>query len=229
MKKKIVVLSGAGISAESGIQTFRDGDGLWENHDIHDVATPEAFERNPELVLRFYNERRKNITNVEPNAAHTELVRLEDQFDVAIVTQNIDDLHERAGSSNVCHLHGEIFKMCSAINKELTFPIQGDISLGELSPDGHQLRPFIVWFGEAVPMMDKAIALCQQADILIIVGTSLQVYPAAGLVNYVRKEIPIYLIDKNLPNVASQNHIESYTEKATIGVKRVVDLLMNKV
>ncbi len=166
MKKRIVVLSGAGISAESGIQTFRDSDGLWENHNVQDVATPEAFERNPELVLRFYNERRKNIAQVQPNEAHTQLVRLEEKYHVDIITQNIDDLHERAGSSNITHLHGEIFKMCSVTNKEKAFPIEGDIKIGDKASDGHQLRPFIVWFGEAVPAMDLAVHSCNQADIL---------------------------------------------------------------
>jgi len=228
MKKKIVVLSGAGISAESGIQTFRDGDGLWENHNVQDVATPEAFERNPELVLRFYNERRRNIAAVSPNAAHTELVRLEEKYDVAIVTQNIDDLHERAGSSNVFHLHGEIFKMCSAKDKETIYPIQGDIVLGELAPDGYQLRPFIVWFGEAVPMIDEAADLCHQTDILLIVGTSLQVYPAAGLVNYIGKDTPIYLIDRKPPSLHTTNPLKRFPENASTGVKRAVDLLLNK-
>lgn len=228
MNKRIVVLSGAGISAESGIQTFRDSDGLWENHNVQDVATPEAFERNPELVLRFYNERRKNIATVKPNAAHTELVRLEKKYHVDIVTQNIDDLHERAGSNNIHHLHGEIFKMCSAVNKTKTFPIQDEINLGDQAPDGHQLRPFIVWFGEAVPMMDTATVICQQADILLIVGTSLQVYPAAGLVNYVKRSVPIYVIDKKTPDSISNLNVISYQENASTGVKKVVDLLLSQ-
>ena len=225
--KKIVVLSGAGISAESGIKTFRDSDGLWENHNVQDVATPEAFERDPELVLRFYNERRKNIADVEPNAAHTELVRLEEKYQVDIITQNIDDLHERAGSKNVKHLHGEIFKMCSAHEKSKTYDIRGDINLGDLAPDGHQLRPFIVWFGEAVPMMDVAVHICHSADILMVVGTSLQVYPAAGLVNYVRANTPIYVIDKKRPHLYNDNVI-TYEENASTGVKKVVDLLLKQ-
>lgn len=226
--KKIVVLSGAGISAESGIQTFRDSDGLWENHNVQDVATPEAFERNPELVLRFYNERRKNIAAVKPNAAHTELVRLENKYDVQIITQNIDDLHERAGSQNVTHLHGEIFKMCSAVSKEKTFDIRDNINLGDLAPDGHQLRPFIVWFGEAVPVMDEAIQLCNGADFLLVVGTSLQVYPAAGLVNYVPNRTPIYVVDKKMPAGLSNPNVISYQENASTGVKKVVDLLLSQ-
>lgn len=228
MKKRIVVLSGAGISAESGIQTFRDGDGLWENHNVQDVATPEAFERNPELVLRFYNERRKGIAEVQPNAAHTELVRLEEKYHVDIVTQNIDDLHERGGSKNVTHLHGEIFKMCSAVNKEKTFPIAGNIKLGDLAHDGQQLRPFIVWFGEAVPMMDIAVEKCKQADILLIIGTSMQVYPAAGLINYVPQDIPIYVIDKKIPQVINNANVINLEEAATSGVKKVVDLLLSE-
>lgn len=226
--KRIVILSGAGISAESGIQTFRDSDGLWENHNVQDVATPEAFERDPELVLRFYNERRKNIAAVKPNAAHTELVRLEEKYIVNIVTQNIDDLHERAGSSNVTHLHGEIFKMCSAVNKETAYPIQDDIKIGDLAPDGHQLRPFIVWFGEAVPAMDWAVNICNQADILLVVGTSLQVYPAAGLVNYVPSTASIYVIDRKIPQITGVSNITTYEENASTGVKKVVDLLLDQ-
>ncbi len=228
MKKQIVILSGAGISAESGIKTFRDGDGLWENHNVQDVATPKAFERDPELVLRFYNERRKNIAQVKPNAAHTELVRLEEQYHVDIVTQNIDDLHERAGSTNITHLHGEIFKMCSTVNKEKTYPIRTDIKLGDQAPDGHQLRPFIVWFGEAVPAMERAIQICHQADILIVIGTSLQVYPAAGLVNYIPPSTSIYIIDKKIPNITGVSNITTYEENASTGVKKVVDLLLHQ-
>lgn len=222
---RITVLSGAGISAESGIQTFRDSDGLWENHKVQDVATPEAFERDPELVLQFYNERRKKIAQVQPNEAHTQLVRLEEQFEVHIITQNIDDLHERAGSSRVIHLHGEIFKMCSKYNKAITYPIYDDIRFGELAPDGHQLRPSIVWFGEQVPMMDIAQEVCSQSDILLVVGTSLQVYPAAGLVHTVARATPIYLIDKNPPSLTKPN-LHIYAENASSGTKKVVDLLL---
>lgn len=225
--KRIVILSGAGISAESGIQTFRDSDGLWENHNVQDVATPDAFQRDPELVLRFYNERRKNIAQVKPNVAHTELVRLEEKYHVDIITQNIDDLHERARSKNVTHLHGEIFKMCSTANKERTYPISDNILLGDIAPDGHQLRPFIVWFGEAVPMMDQAVQICLEADILIVVGTSLQVYPAAGLINYAKRDIPIYIIDKNIPKGLRNDNVISYEENASTGVKKVVDLLLS--
>ncbi len=224
---RIVVLSGAGISAESGIKTFRDSDGLWENHNVQDVATPEAFERAPELVLRFYNERRKNIADVEPNAAHKELVRLEEKYEVNIITQNIDDLHERAGSKNITHLHGEIFKMCSAVDKNVSYPCHKNIELGDTAPDGHQLRPFIVWFGEAVPMMDLAEQICKKADMLIVVGTSLQVYPAAGLIHSVPSNIPIYLVDRNPPSV-SVSGLKVYNENASSGIKKVVDVLLNE-
>ena len=223
---KITVLSGAGISAESGIQTFRDSDGLWENHNVQDVATPEAFERDPALVLQFYNERRKNIAQVQPNDAHKQLVRLEEHYDVHIITQNIDDLHERAGSSKVMHLHGEIFKMCSKYNKAITYPIYNDIQLGDLASDGHQLRPFIVWFGEQVPMMDQAAEVCSESVILLVVGTSLQVYPAAGLVHTVHRATPIYLIDKNPPTLSMPN-LHIYAENASSGIKKVVDLLLS--
>lgn len=225
---RIVVLSGAGISAESGIKTFRDSNGLWENHNVQDVATPEAFERDPELVLRFYNERRENIANVEPNAAHRELVRLEEKYEVDIITQNIDDLHERAGSKQVMHLHGEIFKMCSARNKTVSFPCNKNIEVGDLAPDGEQLRPFIVWFGEAVPMMDNAEQVCNKADILIVVGTSLQVYPAAGLIHSVKQGTPIYLVDKNPPAV-SLPQLSVYNENASSGIKKVVNVLLSEV
>ncbi len=224
---RIVVLSGAGISAESGIKTFRDSDGLWENHNVQDVATPEAFERDPELVLRFYNERRKNIADVEPNAAHKELVRLEEKYEVNIITQNIDDLHERAGSRNITHLHGEIFKMCSALDKNVSYPCHKNIELGDTAPDGHQLRPFIVWFGEAVPMMDLAEQICKKADILIVVGTSLQVYPAAGLIHSVPSNIPIYLVDRNPPSISVPG-LKVYNENASSGIKKVVDVLLNE-
>lgn len=224
---RIVVLSGAGISAESGIKTFRDSDGLWENHNVQDVATPEAFERDPELVLRFYNERRKNIADVEPNAAHKELVRLEEKYEVNIITQNIDDLHERAGSKNITHLHGEIFKMCSALDKNVSYPCHKNIELGDTAPDGHQLRPFIVWFGEAVPMMDLAEQICKKADILIVVGTSLQVYPAAGLIHSVPSNIPIYLVDRNPPSISVPG-LKVYNENASSGIKKVVDVLLNE-
>jgi len=181
-KKKLVVLTGAGISAESGLKTFRDSDGLWEGYDVYEVATPRGFKANPELVLNFYNERRKDVAKALPNPAHIQLAELEDFFDVHIITQNIDDLHERGGSTQVTHLHGEIFKMRSIANTEKTYPIHGDIHVGDLAEDGTQLRPFIVWFEEEVPMIEKAAEIVRNADIFVVIGTSLQVYPAASLI-----------------------------------------------
>src|ERR1700704_2736422 len=191
-KKKIVVLTGAGISAESGLKTFRDSDGLWEGHNIEDVATPRAWKKNPQLVLDFYNLRRRNVTEAKPNAAHYGLAELQQNYDVSIITQNIDDLHERAGSTKVLHLHGEIFKMCSELNRSIVSNIRGDIKLGDLAEDGSQYRPDIVWFEEPVPMIEEAIPVVQSADIFVVVGTSLVVYPAAGLVNFAPRHIPKY-------------------------------------
>lgn len=197
MRKKIVVLTGAGISAESGIKTFRDADGLWEGHDVMEVASPQGFAKNPELVLDFYNQRRKQLLDVIPNKAHTSLVDLEAHFDVHIVTQNVDDLHERAGSANVLHLHGELLKARSTENENLVLPWTKDLNLGDLCKNGHQLRPHIVWFGEQVPLLEKAIEIVEVADILIIIGTSMQVYPAAGLISFVQPATPIYFVDPN--------------------------------
>src|SRR5664279_5683634 len=191
MKKKLVILSGAGMSQESGIRTFRDMDGLWEEFDVNDVATPEAWERNPELVMKFYNDRRKQLYEAEPNDGHRGLVNLEKDFDVQIITQNIDDLHERAGSKKVLHLHGELKKARSSVDESLIYDIDGwDLKFGDLCAKGSQLRPYIVWFGEAVPNMEAAIPMVESADILVVIGTSLNVYPAAGLINYARKGIP---------------------------------------
>jgi len=184
-KKKLVVLSGAGISAESGLKTFRDSDGLWEGHDVMEVATPRGWRSNPQLVLDFYNMRRKDVATASPNAAHYGLAKLQNEFDVTIITQNIDDLHERAGSKNVLHLHGEIFKMRSERDEELVYEIRGDIKLGDKADDGSQLRPNIVWFEEPVPMIEAAIPVVYSADIFVVVGTSLVVYPAAGVIKYV--------------------------------------------
>jgi NAD-dependent deacetylase len=195
MKKKLVVLSGAGISAESGIQTFRDSDGLWEGHNVNDVATPEGFQRNPELVLDFYNQRRKQLHTVIPNLGHEILAELENHFEVQIITQNVDNLHEKAGSTNVLHLHGELLKARSTANKNYILDWNNDLILGDLDKDGNQLRPHIVWFGEDVPALEKAVSIVQNADILIIIGTSLQVYPAAGLMNFADPEIPVFYID----------------------------------
>jgi len=188
--KHIVVLSGAGISAESGLKTFRDSDGLWEGHDVMEVATPEGFAKNPALVLEFYNARRKQLGEVEPNTAHFDLAALEQDYKVTIITQNVDDLHERAGSTQVIHLHGELLK-AKSVNNENIIPWNKDIKLGDLCENGHQIRPHIVWFGEAVPMIDVAIEQCKTADILIIIGTSMQVYPAASLMHYVEEQTPV--------------------------------------
>jgi NAD-dependent deacetylase len=195
-QKTIVVLTGAGISAESGLKTFRDSDGLWEGYDVTEVATPRGWRANPQLVLDFYNMRRKDVAAATPNAAHFGLAELQENFNVHVITQNIDDLHERAGSKNVLHLHGEIFKMRSERNESLVYDIRGDIQLGDKAGDGAQLRPNIVWFEEPVPMIEKAIPIVNQADYFVVVGTSLVVYPAAGLVNYVEQNTPTYIIDK---------------------------------
>jgi len=225
--KKIVVLSGAGISAESGIKTFRDSGGLWEGYDIAEVATPEGWENNPELVLEFYNMRRKDALKAEPNAGHLALKALESRYDVTIITQNVDNLHEKAGSSNVLHLHGELFKSRSTCDQQLVYDIQGwEIKLGDVCAKGSQLRPHIVWFGEAVPMLEKAIQEVLKADILIVLGTSLQVYPAAGLIDYAKDEAPKYIIDPNMPYVSPRNNLHLFPEVASSGLKKVADLLM---
>ena len=216
-RKHIVVLTGAGISQESGIKTFRDSDGLWENHDILEVASPQGFKANPALVLDFYNQRRKQLSTVKPNEAHYFLADLEDNYKVTIITQNVDDLHERAGSSNIIHLHGELKKMRSTKNEINTFPIEKDIKLGDLAEDGGQLRPHIVWFGEAVPEMTKAIDATLNADIFIVIGTSLQVYPAASLIDYVRHGKQIYIIDPESVNTSSNKYIQHINKKATEG------------
>lgn len=193
--KKIVVLTGAGMSAESGIKTFRDAGGLWEGHDVMEVASPQGFRNNPELVLEFYNQRRRQLKEVEPNQGHMNLVKLEEQYDVHIVTQNVDDLHERAGSSNIVHLHGQLRQVRSIDNYDEVYDWEEDLVLGDKTEGGSQLRPHIVWFGEAVPMIEKAADLVEQADILVIIGTSMQVYPAAGLVDFAGPNVPIYFID----------------------------------
>lgn len=218
--KHIVVLTGAGMSAESGISTFRDSGGLWEQHKIEDVATPEGFDRNPQLVLDFYNERRKAAFEAKPNAGHIGLAEMEKEYIVSIVTQNVDDLHERAGSTSVLHLHGELSKVRSTANTDLIYtltPDKPEINIGDKAEDGSQLRPHIVWFGEAVPMLESAIAIVRQADILVVIGTSLNVYPAAGLLNYVHTGVPIYLIDPNLVN-ASRSDIHFIRKGASEGV-----------
>jgi len=193
--KKIVVLTGAGISAESGIKTFRDADGLWEGHDIMEVASPEGWKKNPKLVLDFYNKRRAQLLTVQPNTAHEILAELEQYFTVQIITQNVDDLHERAGSLNVLHLHGELLKVRSVADEAYVLDWKTDLHIGTNDAQGHPLRPHIVWFGEAVPLLDKAIEIVSTADVLLIIGTSLQVYPAAGLMHYIQANVPVYYID----------------------------------
>ncbi|MBR1792434.1 MAG: NAD-dependent deacylase [Bacteroidales bacterium] len=226
MRKKVVVLTGAGISAESGISTFRDSDGLWERHRVEDVATHEAYIRNPELVLNFYNERRAELYKVNPNEAHRQLVRLESAYDVHIITQNIDNLHERAGSTQVLHLHGELGKARSDRDDSLIIEIGNrDIHLGDKAPDGTQLRPHIVWFGESVPNIEPAIKLCEKADFFVVIGTSMNVYPAAGLIHYVPQGSPCYLVDPKAVTISRP--INTFTEKASTGVKKVVDELLS--
>ncbi len=227
MKKKVVVLTGAGVSAESGISTFRDSDGLWEHYRVEDVATYDAYLRNPQLVLDFYNQRRRELFKAEPNEAHRQLVRLEEKYDVHIITQNIDNLHERAGSTQVLHLHGELTKGRSDKDDNLIVEIGNkEIHLGDKAPDGAQLRPHIVWFGEAVPNIEPAAELCERADYFIVIGTSMAVYPAAGLIHYVPKSTPCYLVDPKA--VPISRPITIFQEKAGTGVKKVVDELLAK-
>ncbi|MEJ8801876.1 SIR2 family NAD-dependent protein deacylase [Pontibacter sp. H249] len=226
MKKKLVVLTGAGISAESGIATFRDADGLWEGHDVMEVASPQGWRKNPELVLDFYNQRRKNAHTVQPNTGHKILANLETDFDVRIITQNVDDLHERAGSTNVIHLHGKLFESRSTLDPTLVYPIEGwELNVGDKCERGSQLRPNIVWFGEAVPMMEKAMEEAVQADIFLVVGTSLVVYPAASLVDFVDDEAPIFVVDPKLPEMRKRTNTYLFEEKATTGMEKVASVL----
>ncbi|MCF6181339.1 NAD-dependent deacylase [Lutibacter sp.] len=225
--KKIVILTGAGISAESGIKTFRDADGLWEGHDIMEVASPIGWNKNKKLVLNFYNQRRKQLLKVKPNKAHKALVLLEKYFEVQIITQNVDDLHERAGSSNILHLHGELLKVRSSKNKNLIYSWKKDLNIGNLCEENTQLRPHIVWFGEAVPLLQNAIEMVKAADILIVIGTSMQVYPAASLVHYTKPLIPIYFINPNEVLNKYQNlNIINISKKATFGVPKLVNQLI---
>ncbi|SFU39287.1 NAD-dependent deacetylase [Pustulibacterium marinum] len=225
---KIVVLTGAGVSAESGLKTFRDSGGLWEGHDVKEVASPEGFAKNPELVLSFYNERRKQLVNALPNEAHKQLAKLEEKHEVVIITQNVDDLHERAGSSKVIHLHGELFKIRSSGNENDVREWTKDIAVGDLCEAGYQLRPHIVWFGEAVPLLEDAVDEISNADAVMIIGTSMQVYPAASLIHYAPKKTPVYFVDPN-PSLGESNrkNLKVYAEKASSGVSKVVDLLMS--
>jgi NAD-dependent deacetylase len=228
MKKQLVVLTGAGISAESGIKTFRDSDGLWEGYNVYEVASPRGWNKNPQMVLDFYNMRRKDVANAIPNKAHLLLVDLEKYYNVQIITQNIDNLHERAGSSNVMHLHGEIFKMRSVLDHQQTavVEIRGDIQIGDLAPDGGQYRPHIVWFEEDVPMIQKATVIVEEADIFVVIGTSLAVYPAAGLINYAPKTIPKFIIDKNIPNTQALLNLTAIEAPASIGLEKLQELLL---
>jgi NAD-dependent deacetylase len=225
--KKLVVFTGAGVSAESGIQTFRDAGGLWEGFQIEEVATPRAWKKNPEMVLRFYNERRKNVLEASPNLAHRLIAQLQESYDVEVITQNIDDLHERAGSEKVLHLHGELLKMRSEHNSDLVYPILTDIRIGDLAEDGAQLRPSIVWFEEPVPMMEEAIRIAMQADIFIVIGTSLVVYPAASLLHYTNPHTPVFVIDKKIP-VINRSHVTYIEMPATEGMNKLL-IALNKI
>ena len=227
-KKNLVVLTGAGISAESGLKTFRDSDGLWEGYDVTEVATPRGWKKNPQLVLEFYNQRRVNVLEALPNAAHVGLAELEADYDVQIITQNIDDLHERAGSTKILHLHGEIFKMRSEEDESLVYDIKGDIKWGDTAEDGAQLRPHIVWFEEPVPLIEEAARLVRKADIFAVIGTSLVVYPAAGLINYAPWPIPKYIIDKSIPYTSSITNLTAIPRPATEGVQELIRMLRAK-
>ncbi|KAB2918783.1 MAG: NAD-dependent deacylase [Bacteroidetes bacterium] len=226
MKKKLVVLTGAGMSAESGIKTFRDSDGLWENHDVMEVASIDGWRKNPQLVMEFYNQRRKQLFEVVPNAGHIGLAELEQDFDVHIITQNVDDLHERAGSTNIIHLHGELKKVRSIMDEELVYTLDGwELKMGDTAEDGAQLRPHIVWFGEEVPMMENAAVITYGADILVVIGTSLQVYPAAGLMHYAPAHIPKFLIDPKGEPVNGVKNLTVLNKTATEGVAELKILL----
>ena len=221
--KKLVVLSGAGVSAESGIPTFRDADGLWAGHDVMDVASPEGWNRNPKLVLEFYNERRKNALSVQPNAAHLAIATLEQYYEVTVITQNVDNLHEQAGSTNVIHLHGELFKSRSTGNEDRVYDMEDwQLNWGDKCQDGHQLRPHIVWFGEMVPLLDVAISHSSVADIFIVIGTSLMVYPAASLIGFVPDDNPKYIIDHKLPPIGGIPNLHLMADKATIGMEKLL-------
>ncbi|ATL48395.1 NAD-dependent protein deacylase [Chitinophaga caeni] len=224
-KPKLVVLTGAGISAESGLKTFRDSGGLWEGYDIEEVATPEAWERNPKLVLEFYNLRRDEVRKAQPNRAHLALASLENEFDITIITQNIDDLHERAGSSQVLHLHGLINKMRSDLDVHRLYDVGEKISIGDLAPDGGQFRPHVVWFGEAVPMMGTSMQVVQEADIFLLVGTSLNVYPAAGLIHYIPKTAHKFVIDKQVPKIGDELGFTIIEAPATEGIEDFLDYI----
>ncbi len=229
MKPKLIIITGAGISAESGIKTFRDSNGLWKQYRFEEVASPEAWEKHPDVVLEFYNQRRKQLFEVEPNEAHKALVKLESKFDVKIITQNVDDLHERAGSSNVIHLHGELKKARSTVDPALIYELKDwELKIGDLCEKGSQLRPDIVWFGEPVPMMYDAIKFVKEADFLLVIGTSLAVYPAAELVNHAKTVIPKYYIDPKAHKIPKVKNLKIINEKATIGVPALVSGLLSE-
>lgn len=226
--KKLIVLTGAGISADSGLQTFRDAGGLWEGYNVYDVATPEAWQRDPDLVQDFYNARRQAVITAKPNAAHFALVKLEQKFDVSIITQNIDDLHERAGSTKITHLHGLITKSQSDKNPELTYDISGwELKMGEFCELGSQLRPHVVWFGEPVPMIGRAAELCAEADLFLVIGTSLQVYPTAGLIDLVPAKAQKFLVDPRALEISAKN-IEMIPESSVTAVPELVERLLNQ-
>jgi len=227
--KNLVVLSGAGISAESGLKTFRDSGGLWEGHDVMEVASPEGWEKDPGMVLEFYNQRRKQALVAKPNTGHRILAELETYFNVIVITQNVDDLHEQAGSTNVIHLHGNLFQSRSTIDPSLIYDMKtGTINLGEKCEKGSQLRPNIVWFGEMVPEMDNAVKEAQKAEIFLIVGTSMVVYPAAGLIEYVKDDVPKYVVDPNIPDLPSHPFIHCFEEKASTGMALVKQKLLSE-
>ncbi|MBI6115295.1 SIR2 family NAD-dependent protein deacylase [Salegentibacter maritimus] len=226
MLEKIVVLTGAGVSAESGIKTFRDAGGLWEGHDVMEIASPAGWKNNQKKVLEFYNQRRRQLLTVKPNASHFALAELEKEFQVEIITQNIDDLHERAGSTKVTHLHGELLKARSTFNENLVLDWKQDINIGDFCEFNYQLRPHVVWFGEAVPMFEKAMEIVSKAEMLIIIGTSMQVYPAAGLLDFAPNGIPIYFIDPK-PNISEKGNLQIIAKKASLGVPELVKNLLN--
>lgn len=226
MKKNLVVLTGAGISAESGLKTFRDSDGLWMGYNVYEVATPEGWKKNPKMVLDFYNMRRKEVAAALPNPAHKGFADLQNYFNVTVITQNIDDLHERAGSKNVVHLHGEIFKMRGEKDVNTFYEIKGDINVGDIAPDTTQFRPHVVWFNEQVPMIEKASIIMSAADIFILAGTSLQVYPAAGLIEYLPADVPKYIIDTHPPYIPPHHNFHVIKKAATEGMKELVKKLI---
>lgn len=225
MKKKLVVFTGAGISAESGVKTFRDVDGLWEGYDVMEVCSIQGWRNNRELMLEFYNQRRAQMHEVQPNAAHLGLVELEKDYDVTIITQNVDDLHERAGSTKVVHLHGELGKMCSSLNKEKTLPYDKNIKIGDKHEDGSQLRPYIVWFGEDVPMFEEALKVAVTAEIFVVVGSTLEVYPAASIIEFIGDDIPKYLIDPIIPYTGNIQNLTKIEDVASKGVKQLIEIL----